>query len=415
MRTFAPAALTAVLSVAAACTDNRGADTVLTPATTTPVTQTPTPSLQILGAGAVTTRYTGEIAVRGTTAYTTTALKRVATGNAVFIWDVSGNTPTLVDSIVYASTVSDVGDVEISDDGKVMVVVTEFTPGEMIVYDLADPRHPRELSRFAGSGSSQGYHTGKLGRVNGTLYAFISAYPAGGGPRLIIVDLSNPSSPKEVFTSTAFTNPWMHDTFVRDGFLFLAVWNDGIQIMDLGGGGTGSPSNPRVISTTPLATGTVHNLWWYRDASGARRYVFAGQEGGQTIPTSSFGDIHVLDVSDLGNPREVAFYHINGAGPHNFFVDEANGILYAAYYNAGIRALDVHGDLGSCTSAQRSTTNGVTRCDLRAMGRELAIGLATGLGAFNANPPYVWGVQYVNGILYASDLDNGIWKLKAVR
>src|SRR5438552_14397100 len=136
----------------------------------------------------------------------------------------------------------------------------------------------------------------------------------------------------------------MHDTFIRYGFLFLAVWNYGIHIMDLGGGGNGSPSNPRVISTTPLATGTVHNLWWYRDASGARRYVFAGQEGGGTIGVSSFGDIHVIDVSNMSAPREVAFYHINGAGPHNFFLDETNGYLYAAYYNAGLRVIDVRCD-----------------------------------------------------------------------
>src|SRR5438094_454453 len=140
MRAFTCGALSAVLSVAAACTDNRSADTVLTPATTTPVTSTQA-SLQTLGGGAVATRYTGEIAVRGTTAYTTTALKRVATGNAVFIWDVSGNTPLLVDSLIMAPTVSDVGDVQISDDGKLLAIVTEYTPGEMVLYDLADARH----------------------------------------------------------------------------------------------------------------------------------------------------------------------------------------------------------------------------------------------------------------------------------
>ena len=28
---------------------------------------------------------------------------------------------------------------------------------------------------------------------------------------------------------------------------------------------------------------------------------------------------------------------------------------------------------------------------------------------------YIWGVQYLNGFVYASDLVNGIWKLGAVR
>jgi hypothetical protein len=125
---------------------------------------------------------------------------------------------------------------------------------------------------------------------------------------------------------------------------------------------------------------------------------------------SSVGDIHVLDVSDLAHPREVAFYHVPGAGTHNFSVDETNGILYAAYYNAGVRALDVRGDLETCTPAQQVTTGSLVRCDLGAMGRETGRGLSGGTPAV-----YVWGVQYVGGIVYASDMLNGLWKLRAVR
>jgi hypothetical protein len=133
---------------------------------------------------------------------------------------------------------------------------------------------------------------------------------------------------------------------------------------------------------------------------------------------SSLGDVHVVDVSTITSPKEVAFYHVDPtagatAGTHNFSVDEANGILYAAYYNAGIRALDVRGDLGTCTDAQKSTPagSGTPLCDLKKMGRELGIGLLD-----RGNPVYVWGVQYLNGAVYASDMLNGIWKLKpAVR
>jgi hypothetical protein len=44
------------------------------------------------------------------------------------------------------------------------------------------------------------------------------------------------------------------------------------------------------------------------------------------------------------------------------------------------------------------------------MGRELAIGLANA-----GKPVYIWGVQYVNGSVYASDMINGIWKLGAAK
>ena len=117
-------------------------------------------------------------------------------------------------------------------------------------------------------------------------------------------------------------------------------------------------------------------------------------------------------MSDLTAPKEVAFYQVDGAGTHNFSVDETNGVLYAAYYNGGVRAIDVRGDLGTCAANQQNYRRGVEpfRCDLRLMGRELAIGL-TDLN----RSVYVWGVQYLNGNVYASDMVNGIWKLGAAK
>ena len=100
--------------------------------------------------------------------------------------------------------------------------------------------------------------------------------------------------------------------------------------------------------------GEVHNIWWYHDATGGKKYAFVGEEGPGSIGSSSRGDIHVVDVSDLTKPREVALYHVDGAGTHNFSVDEVNGVLYAAYYNGGVRAIDVRGDLGSCPASQQS-------------------------------------------------------------
>ena len=47
----------------------------------------------------------------------------------------------------------------------------------------------------------------------------------------------------------------------------------------------------------------------------------------------------MVDVSDLENPVEVAFYHVAGAGTHNFWMDESAQVLFAAYYNGGVAAL----------------------------------------------------------------------------
>lgn len=375
-------------------------------------------ALPVLGNGSETQRYTAEIAVRGTIAYTTTWSFRGANpGNKINIWDVSGNTPALVDSVI-VSNATTLGDVAVSDDGALLVVATERTGGSIVIFDLADPRHPKLISRFTNSHTDPGVHTAEIGRVNGKLYGFLSVDPAVSGDlavaikaRLVVVDLSTPSAPREVFTQE-FGTSFIHDTFVRDGLLFLALWDNGLQIWDLGGcGDNAAPDNPRVLGSVTTVNGHVHNVWWYHDADGGKRFAFVGEELGGSIGSSSAGDIHVVDISDPTQPKEVAFYHVPGAGTHNFSVDEAKGILYAAYYNGGVRAIDIRGDLATCAVNQRVTTGaGVTRCDLRLMGRELATGLLD-----TGKPVYVWGVQYLGGSVYASDMLNGIWKLGAAR
>jgi hypothetical protein len=386
----------------------------LGPKPTTLTLQQASPSaMSVLGNGVDTIRYQGEIAVRGTTAYTTTWGVRRVQGNKVNIWDVSGNVPLLVDSVIVTGAIT-TGDVAVSDDGTLLVVATEPNPGSIAVYDLANPRKPQLLSRFTNDQTAGGVHTAELGRVNGKLYAFLSIDPssATGAARLVIVDLSTPSAPKQVFVKITGA-PYVHDTFQRDGLLFVALWNDGVDIWDIGGCGSGaSPENPRTLGNVKTIGGDVHNIWWLHDANGSKRFAFVGEEGSGSIGTSSRGDIHVIDISDPTAPKEVAFYHVPGAGTHNFSVDETNGVLYAAYYNGGVRALDIRGDLGACPTSQQvlDASSGLARCDLRLMGRELSLGLAD----LNRQI-YIWGVQYLNGNVYASDMINGIWKLKAAR
>jgi len=369
-------------------------------------------TMRVLGSGLDTNRYSGEIAARGNLAYLSSWGLRRAYGNKVSIFDVSTDVPTLVDSLIVAGATT-TGDVAVSDDGALLVVATERAGGSIAVYDLANPRQPRLVSQFRNANTDAGVHTAEIGRVNGKLYAFLSIDPAPSvGARLVTVDLSTPSAPREVYNKV-IGNPYVHDTFVRSGLLFLGLWDDGVEIWDIGGCGTGaSPEAPKVLGRLKTIGGQVHNVWWYHDANGSKRYAFIGQEGAGSVPTSSRGDIHVVDLSDPTAPKEVAVYSVSGAGTHNFSVDEANGVLYAAYYNGGVRAIDIRGDLGNCDANQKisdAATN-LLRCDLRLTGREIGVGLS-GIG----RPVYIWGVQYLNGVVYASDMVNGIWKLAAVK
>jgi hypothetical protein len=372
----------------------------ITPATTTPPRTSS--AMTAFGVGRVAERFTGEVWVRGDVAYTTTWGNRSALGNAIKIWNVLGDTPILVDSVVVPGA-STLGDVQTSDDGKLLVVATEFSPGSIMIYDLADPLKPQLVSQYTTPLTNPGVHTGEVQRVNGRLYAFLCVDPTGSSPaRLVIVDITDPAAPTQVFTA-AMGIPFVHDVFVRDGILITALWNQGITIWDIGGAGVGSVANPIAIGNIVTVDGKAHNVWWFHNGvTGEKRYVFVGEEGPGSIGAFSSGDIHVVDVSNLSAPREVAFFHVDGAGTHNFSVDENRGILYAAFYNGGVRAIDIGGDLSSCAPADKSADG---RCDLGKMGREIGHGLDT------VGPVYVWGVQVVGLRVYASDMLNGLWKL----
>ncbi len=187
-------------------------------------------------------------------------------------------------------------------------------------------------------------------------------------------------------------NYGIHDTFVRDGIAFVCAWNTGVMIFDVGNGvNGGSPSNPKLISTIATAGGEAHNAWWFWNGS-EKKYLFVGQEGPGSIGSSSIGDIHVVDVTSLASPTEVATFHLPGAGTHNFWMDENAKILYAAYYNQGVVALDVSGTLSG----------------------DLAARLIDTLRVGGPGNTYTWGVQLYNGSLYAVDMLSGLWQLNSV-
>ena len=183
---------------------------------------------------------------------------------------------------------------------------------------------------------------------------------------------------------------------------FVFAWDEGVYIFDVGNGMSGgSPSNPVQVSKTVTAVGvnspspSVHNGWWFHAPGGQKRYLFVGEEGPGFVGTSSTGDLHVLDVSNLAAPVEVATYHhpdVDGqtAGIHNVWMDEPNQILYAAYYNGGVVSFDVSGTLSGDLSSR-------------------VIDVLRPGGAGNT---YVWGVMLgPDGDLYASDMLSGFWQL----
>jgi hypothetical protein len=359
--------------------------------------ETPPGQFQVVAGGDnVPARYSSDLWVRGSYAYTGTwggAARNGNAGNVVNIWSLDATgAPSLLDSLVVQG-IGTVSDVQVSDDGSVLVFGAErgLNAG-LFVYDLTDPRHPAFLDSAL---VQTGIHTATIAEIAGRRYVFAARNPAS--PALQIYDITDPRS---ITLQASVPIPpayGIHDTYVRDGLAFVFAWNTGVIIYDVGNGiRSGSPASPvevgRLLTSDDGVQGgpAVHNGWWFHNGvTGEKRYLFIGQEGPGAIGSQSSGDIHVVDVSDLAHPVEVAFFHLDGAGTHNFWMDEGRQILYAAYYNGGVVALDVSGTLAGDLSSR------------------LIARIAPG-GAGNT---YVWGVQLSGGSLYAIDMLSGLWQL----
>ncbi len=340
----------------------------------------------LVGRGVEVDRFTSDLWVHGNYAYTGTwGIRGLALGNALFVWDISTPAaPVLTDSVkIDAITVNDV---KVSADGAI-AVITHENSGDLLngitLLDLADPAHPTVITRYT-DGLEAGVHNVWI--EGDFVYAALDASnPTTGG--LAIIDISTPAMPQTVASFYAGASS-LHDVYVRDGLAFLSHWDAGLVILDVGNGvAGGSPSNPTEVGRVVTAGGQTHNAWYWPQAG----YVFVGEEDFGTP-----GVVHVVDVNDLALPVEVASFSVTGTPPHNFWLDEAQGILYVAWYETGIRALDVSGRLLG---------------ELDRQGREYAAlqydgpgaGCASGSGTCN------WAPQLHNGLIYLSDINSGLW------
>lgn len=351
-------------------------------------------SLRLVGMGRVDDRYTSDLWVHGDHAYTGTwGMRAELPGNLLYAWTLDAEgMPSLSDSImVDARTVNDV---KIRADGRLGVLTHEGDPENVngvTFFDLSDPAHPRIISRFT-EGLADGVHNAWL---EGD-YAYLALDPYKSGLR--ILDVSDPSSPRLV-ASFYGGESLLHDVYVRDGLAFLSHWDAGLIILDVGNGmAGGSPANPVEVSRLRDLGGQTHNVWYWPEAG----YAFVGEEqfGYSTGPS---GILHVVDLHDISRPQEVATYEVEGASSHNYWLDEDTGNLYLAWYERGMRILDVNGELMG---------------QLELQGREAGFidyGSETNYCFLGPEDTCTWAPQlHDNGKLYASDMNHGLVVLEPV-
>ena len=319
-----------------------------------------------------------------------------------YIWDVTD--PAKIEKLhevhVDARTVNDV---KVSEDGDIAVISREGASDRkngIVVLGVGNPREGVPvLSEF----------TDQLtGGVHNIFISEDHVFALSAGQRYDVISIEDPRNPTRVGRFELDTpGHSVHDVWVSDGVAFSSNWTDGVVAVDVGGGGKGgTPERPVELGRYAYPNGWNHAAFPYRSQSTGKFYLFAGDEsfpyGGYSgqqggTPSRAAGWIHVIDWSDWKNPREVARYQVPEAGSHNLWIED--DIMYAAFYNGGLRVVDVSGELMG---------------DLYQQGREIAMYVPTDPDGYIANAPFVWGPQPYKGHIFFTDWNTGLWAVRLV-
>ena len=334
----------------------------------------------------------------------------VSTGaGTVYTFDISNPAaPRMTDSLVVDARL--VNDVSTTADGKIGVITRQGASNRkngIVFLDLTSPLHPRVLSEYTATVSG-GVHS-----------AFVDGhyvYLTDDGTRSMkVISFADPKNPVEVGhwmieNTHLYADPggqmngrYLHDIQVKDGLAYLAYFKDGAVILDVGNGMKGgTPENPKLVSRYTYSTSDfyppdmlagTHTVFRFKN------YLVVGDEVfPQFFDVSSreriktLGRLHILDVSDIEHPRKVAEYSVPNNGSHNVWVDQ--DVMYVGNFEAGVRAVDMSGEL---------------RGDLYAQGREIGSIYSASSKGFRANIPMTWGAQPHKGYVYATDMNSGVW------
>jgi plastocyanin len=159
----------------------------------------------------------------------------------------------------------------------------------------------------------------------------------GGGDRIYTIDISNPATPTvvdSVVMNTRLVNDIMTDkagtvlVMTREG---AADRKNGIVLASIE-----DPLHPKVISEfTEGVTAGVHSAFVYTQPTHGT-HVYLTNDG--------TGALHVIDINDPKNPKEVAQWRTTNrpdAGRYVHDIDVQDGLLYASYWDDGLVILDI--------------------------------------------------------------------------
>ncbi len=355
--------------------------------------------IELVGHGAVRDRRTSDLWVwEGTDGRDYAITGTWGADGHAYIWDVTDpKHMSIVDMVrVDARTVNDV---KVSEDGRFAVISREGASNRkngFVILDVSDVQGGVKILSAFDDQLTGGVHNVFIDKNH--------VFALSAGRRYDIINLDIPNRPQRVGRfELSEPGHGIHDVWVSDGVAYSSNWTHGVVAVDVGGGGSGgSPREPVKLGSYAYPSGWNHAAFPYRSKSTGKRYVFAGDESfpyrrvGDTerggAPLRAGGWIHVIEWDEWEQPREVARYQVPEAGSHNLWVED--DILYVGYYNAGLRVVDVSGELMG---------------DLYKQGREIGFFVPYDPEGYSPNAPFTWGPQPFKGNIFFSDWNSGLW------
>jgi hypothetical protein len=299
-----------------------------------------------------------------------------------------------------------INDVTVSPDGRYGVLTREGASNRVngvVILDLAVPAHPKIASVF---------NEQLTGGVHNAFATNDHLFAISGGEKYVIIDVRDIYKPRYV---SEYKHPGarIHDLWVRDGVAYSAQGGAGTVLVDVGNGKWGGTiEKPKLISVFPINSG--HEIYPYVQASTGKTYLFIGDEEmnragrvwegtnygptlGQSggVAQTSGGYVHIVDATDPMNMKKVGRYHLEDYGAHDIIVE--NDVLYQAYYDGGVRVVDVSGELLGNLAEQR---------------REIAVFKPYDPKALTSNAPFVMNAMPWKGRVLFTDFNSGLWAAK---
>jgi hypothetical protein len=310
----------------------------------------------------------------------------------------------------------------------------------LMLWDVTTPAAPVQIGYLKTACCTRGIHEFEIEHhANGRTYAYAtvpaSRYPdsatasgfrdTNGDGDFRLIDVTDPAHPVQVsdWGIQDIGGPFFGgqgcdadpnfghgaEPSANGKLVFLSYWDSGFIALDVS-----NPANPVFNGRTVYpsnADGDGHSS----NYDDARRLLFTADEdfcknSGPAIETG-YGYLRVYDYSKLGAPKQIATFKTQnslgqgsqGSGDytiHNPFLVGTD--VYISWYSDGVRVVDARDPRNLREVAYFVPPAGQNPVKPSQRG-------------VLSQTPQVWGVVVENGLVYASDMNTGLWVLRRTR